>query len=283
MPLVRWMLALLASSLLLPASAGAIVNGSFDGGAHPYVGIAVAGDDFCSGSLVSPTLFITAGHCTAAFAGSGETTFVTFDAHARPTSTYVTGTPYTHPDFFDVPPQGTGVPASVGHDVGVVVLDEPVELPRYASLPRLGELNGHLYASSRSWDTARRLGHRWRPAVPDVQLRPHDRLEQVDRPRPAVRALLHEPRAGQRRHRPRRLRQPGAAHGAPTSCRRSGPTARARERPGTPTGTGSTRPTPGPSWTLHGVALSRRSDRALEWPRGRRRAQKVVECDSRGG
>lgn len=142
MPLARWMLALLASLLALPASAGAIVNGSFDGGAHPYVGTASAGDVFCSGSLVTPTLFVTAGHCTAAFAGSGEATFVTFDAHARPTSAYVTGTPHTHPGFFDVPPQGTGVPASVGHDVGVVVLDEPVELPRYAALPARGALDG---------------------------------------------------------------------------------------------------------------------------------------------
>jgi trypsin len=147
MPLVRWMLALLALLLLLPASAGAIVNGTFDSGAHPYVGTAVAGDVFCSGSLVTPTLFITAGHCSAAFAGSGETTFVTFDAHARPTSTYVTGTPYTHPDFFDVPPQGMGVPASVGHDVGVVVLDDPVELARYAALPSRGELTAHRSAA----------------------------------------------------------------------------------------------------------------------------------------
>src|SRR6476620_11462883 len=147
MPLVRWIFAILVALFLVPASAGAIVNGSFDGDAHPYVGVAVAGDDFCSGSLVSPTLFVTAGHCSAAFAATGETTFVTFDAHARPTSEYVTGTPYTHPDFFNLPPKGVGVPASVGHDVGVVVLDTAVELPRYASLPRLGALSADLKAS----------------------------------------------------------------------------------------------------------------------------------------
>jgi hypothetical protein len=101
MPLVRWIFAILVALFLVPASAGAIVNGSFDGDAHPYVGIAVAGDDFCSGSLVSSTLFVTAGHCTAAF----------------------------------------------GHDVGVVVLDTAVELPRYASLPRLGALGADLKAS----------------------------------------------------------------------------------------------------------------------------------------
>jgi hypothetical protein len=142
MSFVRWTLAALTALLLLPASAGAIVNGSFDGDGHPYVGTAVSDDSFCSGSLVTPTVFVTAGHCTAAFAGTGEATFVTFDPEARPTSDYVTGTPYTHPDFFDVPPRGIGVPASVGHDVGVVVLDEAVELPRYASLPSLGALGG---------------------------------------------------------------------------------------------------------------------------------------------
>jgi Trypsin len=147
MPLVRSIFAILTALFLMPASAGAIVNGSFDGDAHPYVGIAVAADDFCSGSLVSPTLFITAGHCTAAFAHTGETTFVTFDAQARPSSDYVTGTPYTHPAFFDVPPKGVGVPASVGHDVGVVVLDTAVELPRYAALPSEGALGAYRSAS----------------------------------------------------------------------------------------------------------------------------------------
>lgn len=146
MPLVRWFPLIVAAALGLPAPAGAIVNGTFDGDGHPYAGIAVAGDDFCSGALVSPTLFITAAHCTAAFADSGETTYVTFDARARPTSAYVTGTPYTHPDAFNVPPKGIGVPASVGHDVGVVVLDTPVDVPRYASLPQRGSVGGQASA-----------------------------------------------------------------------------------------------------------------------------------------
>jgi hypothetical protein len=36
------------------SSVGAITNGSPDGTAHPYVGIAVSGDVFCSGTLLSP-------------------------------------------------------------------------------------------------------------------------------------------------------------------------------------------------------------------------------------
>jgi hypothetical protein len=46
------------------------------------------------------------------------------------------------PGFFDVAPRGVGVPASLGNDVGVVVLDEPVALPEYGRLPAEGFLDG---------------------------------------------------------------------------------------------------------------------------------------------
>ena len=48
----------------------AITNGRPDEGRHPYVGLMVALDSAgiplwrCSGSLISPTVFLTAGHCT---------------------------------------------------------------------------------------------------------------------------------------------------------------------------------------------------------------------------
>lgn len=131
---------LVATAALVPAAV-AIVNGVPDGSAHPYVGIAVSGDTFCSGTLISPTVFVTAGHCTAAFSASGEQTFVTFDPDAGPDSVSVTGTPHTMSGFFDIPPQGVGVPGSVGNDVGVVVLDEPVSLPAYGLLPAEGVLD----------------------------------------------------------------------------------------------------------------------------------------------
>src|SRR5262245_37470560 len=47
----------------------AITNGQPDAGRHPYVGLLVALDEGgiplwrCSGSLLSPTVFLTAGHC----------------------------------------------------------------------------------------------------------------------------------------------------------------------------------------------------------------------------
>jgi hypothetical protein len=130
------------AAAVLSAPAGAVTNGTPDGSAHPYVGIAVSGDVFCSGTLLSRTVFLTAGHCTAAFASTGEPTYVTFDANAGPSSEYITGTPHTEPGFFNVPPQGVGVPASVGQDLGVIVLDAPVQLPAYGQLPALGTLAG---------------------------------------------------------------------------------------------------------------------------------------------
>ena len=127
---------------VLAPPARAITNGLPDGTAHPYVGVASSGDEFCSGTLLSPRAFVTAGHCTADFAASGQPTFVTFDANAGPSSTYITGTPYTEPGFFNIPPQTVGVPASIGHDLGVIVLDHPVDLPSYGTLPTIGSLNG---------------------------------------------------------------------------------------------------------------------------------------------
>jgi Trypsin len=126
--------------LAFAAPAHAITNGTADGSAHPYVGVASAGDEFCSGTLLAPRVFLTAGHCTADFAASGQATYVTFDPDAGPSSPYITGTPHTEPGFFNVPPQRVGVPASIGHDLGVIVLDQPVDLPAYGTLPPVDSL-----------------------------------------------------------------------------------------------------------------------------------------------
>lgn len=72
------------------APAAAISNGGPDGNGHPNVGALLAdfsgdgtvtGDEaFCSGSLISPTVFLTAGHCLTFLAPEGiETIYVSFD------------------------------------------------------------------------------------------------------------------------------------------------------------------------------------------------------------
>ena len=54
-------------AVTLSASAPAITGGHFDGSTHPYVGLADNGSVACSGTLLSPTVFLTAAHC---FTGS---------------------------------------------------------------------------------------------------------------------------------------------------------------------------------------------------------------------
>lgn len=60
--------AALLATALAPAPAGAITNGSPDGDGHPSVGallVEVPGGWVigCSGTLIGPTVFLTAGHC----------------------------------------------------------------------------------------------------------------------------------------------------------------------------------------------------------------------------
>src|SRR3954470_7403535 len=57
-------------AVVLVAGAGAITNGVPDGNGHPWVGALLAQHAFsdgtweeCSGTLISPTVFLTAEHC----------------------------------------------------------------------------------------------------------------------------------------------------------------------------------------------------------------------------
>ena len=114
----------------------AIINGEPDGDRHPYVGAVNNGKYFCSGSAVSPYLFVTAAHC---FGYPGEQVWVTFDpepfAPGKRKVRYYTGTWYPHRDF--CLGCGPGLEFDT-NDVAVVVLDRPVFLPEYAQLPTEG-------------------------------------------------------------------------------------------------------------------------------------------------
>jgi hypothetical protein len=129
--------------LLILGSAGialAITNGQPDGNAHPYVGLVVfdvgGGPAWrTTGILISPTIVVTAGHGT----DGADAARVWFDTDLTGNTEYpfggstsTEGTPYTHPDFCIG--CGKGLPAWDTHDVGVVVLDEPVYLSEYAEL-----------------------------------------------------------------------------------------------------------------------------------------------------
>ena len=85
--ILRKLLLAAFAALLAAGSAQAIVNGEPDGTRHPYVAAigfidAATGRPgaFCSGTLVSPTVIVTAGHCTYHSAAA----FVWFDPQWNP-------------------------------------------------------------------------------------------------------------------------------------------------------------------------------------------------------
>ena len=112
--------------LSLVSVAGAITWGELDT-EHPYVGAMVADyPDYgpyqvCSGTLIHPRVFLTAGHCTEGWEGTGvETFWVNFDQYALNGGTLLeVEEVITHPDY-------RWGPTSNPHDVGALILVEPV-------------------------------------------------------------------------------------------------------------------------------------------------------------
>lgn len=135
-------LVLALSLVLLTTPAGAITFGEPDGHRHPNVGTMVIEVDgvtlkWCTGTLISPTVYLTAAHCTASFPARGvapDEVSVTFDSTFDPGSPSLPGT-YVQDPRFD------GTHFSDWYDLSVVVLDEPVSGIVPAELPPLGLLD----------------------------------------------------------------------------------------------------------------------------------------------
>ena len=122
--------------LLCAGAASGITNGQPDGNRHPNVGGLVNDTQYsdgtwlyCSGTLISPTVFLTAAHC----ADDGSRVEVTFDpAYEDGDRTYA-GTFYADPAY-----PGTSADS---HDIAVVVLDNPIKGIKPASLPEADSLS----------------------------------------------------------------------------------------------------------------------------------------------
>jgi hypothetical protein len=124
----------LAIAAVLAAPAGAIIGGQADGNAHPYVGAvdvrAAGAPVVASGTLISSTVLLTAGHVTRFFDRAGLTRArVTFDPVVGDSSTWYWGTVHTDPAY-----QG-GLPRDDPNDLGVIVFDGPIPGITPASLP----------------------------------------------------------------------------------------------------------------------------------------------------
>src|SRR3954469_9388537 len=84
------------AALTFAAPASAITNGAPDGNRHPNVGGLVAATQYsdgtwiyCSGTLISPTVFLTAAHCDE---GESDRVSVTFDTAYQAGDKVYTGT-----------------------------------------------------------------------------------------------------------------------------------------------------------------------------------------------
>ena len=125
-----------ALAVAVPA-AFAITGGSLDGTAHPEVGLLIA--DLgngpvpdCSGSLVSPTVFVTAAHCTGNL--TSARVWVSFDpAYVAGSSTLLPGTAHTDTQW--------GLVKNDSHDLAVVVLDHAVQGVTPFTLPKAAALD----------------------------------------------------------------------------------------------------------------------------------------------
>ena len=189
--LIALVAVLAAAVVALPASA--ITDGSPDGDAHPYVGLMVAQDGDgnplwrCSGTLISPTLFLTAGHCTEAPAKHAEIWFDAdvesgIPANGYPLTGEASGTPYTHPEY--------DPNAFYLHDLGVVVLDTPVVMDEYGVLPALDQLDALKSGKVKKDTFFTAVGYGLQKAFPDaaswkdvalrVRMVSHPRLIQIN-------------------------------------------------------------------------------------------------------
>ena len=133
--------------------AAASTGGTPDGNTHPNVGLILFyqpdGRFRCSATLISPTVLLTAAHCTDADLGSVLVDFrsvvalqppngypVAADAAVGYTDAeinaagFLSGTAYTHPEYSHF------TDLDNWNDVGVVVLDQPVTGMRRLSSPR---------------------------------------------------------------------------------------------------------------------------------------------------
>jgi hypothetical protein len=123
--------------LAFGGTASAIVYGQPDGNGHPNVGALLAPQAYsdgtwatCSGTLISPTVFLTAAHCDWGLSHMA----VTFD------SVYTASTGTTYSGTWHADPRYRGAQGDP-YDLAVVVFDDPVPGITPARLPAAGSLS----------------------------------------------------------------------------------------------------------------------------------------------
>jgi secreted trypsin-like serine protease len=152
--LVLWLCALVALSALVFSPAHAVTDGTLDGNRHPGVVLLLMEVNNqpafrCSATLLSPTVVLTAGHCTNNFPGSpytGMRVFTESDVEAGigKTNNYpFAGANAVEAVAWHAHPLYETAPFFV-HDVGVVILGgQGVVLPQseYGKLPSANQFD----------------------------------------------------------------------------------------------------------------------------------------------
>jgi hypothetical protein len=124
----------LAALAVLPASAAAITHGTADGDGHPNVAGLVSPTQYsdgtwlyCTGTLISPTVLLTAAHCA-----EDDRVGVTFDPAYQAGDAMSYGTWHADPLY--------GKSQSDPHDIAVVVFPKAIKGITPARLPAAGSL-----------------------------------------------------------------------------------------------------------------------------------------------
>ena len=145
----------LATLLLLlgVTTVAAVTWGEPAGDLFPHVGTLIfqqpSGYYSCSGTLLTPTVMLTAGHCTGEAGQANLATWVSFDSVVNwpdfggdrqamidfLNANWIKGTAHPHPQYSDF----SEWPNT--YDVGVVILDTAQERDEYGTLPPLGLLD----------------------------------------------------------------------------------------------------------------------------------------------
>ena len=131
-------------TLVLAGTALAITDGEEDGNGHPYVGLLIFDVDGspawrCSGTLLSPTVVLTAGHCT--FGTSGGRLWLDPDMRNNPDYPSGGATSFEADEIYTLDGYETG--PWFQYDAGIVILAEPV-----TGMTTFGELPGEDYLDS---------------------------------------------------------------------------------------------------------------------------------------
>lgn len=127
------------------SSVGAITDGELDGDGHPHVVLLlmeVGGEPMyrCSGTLLSPTVLLTAGHCVSNYPDepfSGMRVFTESDVENGDNSYPYAGNNSVEAVSWAVHPLYESEDPFYMHDVGIVILAEPgvLGLEEYGTLP----------------------------------------------------------------------------------------------------------------------------------------------------